>query len=120
MKPGGVSGVGGGEIGDFLREKSLTRGVFWGKWGNRDLLHEETPSSGENFGTGGGDILGLFLRRIPLKGRKSGRRGADAGVKMGTKKGPAAICYEPSSGSLFERFYARLITDVIKSCKRLF
>lgn len=88
-------------LGEFLGDRP---GKNW------DFLHEESPRLGRVSGGGRGRNFGTFT---PKDHPERAWIGAASEGKMRTKKGPAAICYEPFSGSLFVRFYDRLISDVI-------
>ena len=74
------------------------------------LGSKNRPRSGRFWGRSWGEFQGLFRRRIPLKGRKSGDVGVEKWVQ---KRARSDLLRALLRVSLFERFYARLKSDVI-------
>ena len=93
------------------RRKGLFRGIL------EYLGSKNRPRSGRFWGRSWGEFQGLFRRRIPLKGRKSGDVGVEKWVQ---KRARSDLLRALLRVSLFERFYARLKSDGISRCKRLF
>ena len=66
-----------------------------------------------------GRNLGPFPpKNSPEREKIGGLIGVDAGVKMGIKKGPAAICYEPFSGCHYSRDFMRVLNQTLSQYLR--